>query len=96
MNIGRAESTLNTLIAQYDEDMNNKHKSLNELIASYELESAEYTVLKGNNIIENWYCYCYYYYVVLIISLFLLSLLLYHYNFNHFTLYTISTRSIVI
>jgi hypothetical protein len=48
MNIGRAESTLNTMIAQYDEDMNNRHKSFDELKVSYELESAEYTVLKGN------------------------------------------------
>lgn len=47
------------MIAQYDEDMNNKHKSLNKLKASYELESAEYTVLKGNMIIGN--CYCYHY-----------------------------------
>jgi hypothetical protein len=95
MNIGRAESTLNTMIAQYDEDMNNKHKSLNELKASYELESAEYTVLKGKIIIKN--CYYYYYYVVLIVSLFLLlALLLYHYHFNHFNLFTVSTRSMVI
>ena len=44
---GRAESTLNAKISQYDEDMNSRHKALVELKVSYAAESAEYAILKG-------------------------------------------------
>lgn len=44
---GRAESALNAKIAQYDEDMNARHSTLEELKAAYAAESAEYSMLKG-------------------------------------------------
>ena len=44
---GRAESALNAKIAQYDEDMNARQKSLDELKSCYSSEAAEYAILKG-------------------------------------------------
>ena len=43
---GRAESSLNAKIFQYDEDMHSRQKALNELNEQYTVESAEYAVLK--------------------------------------------------
>jgi hypothetical protein len=45
---GRAESTLNAKISQYDEDMSGRHVALDELKKHYSSEAAEYDVLKGD------------------------------------------------
>ena len=44
---GRAESALNGKIAQYDEDMGARLKTMDDLKSSYDIESKEYGVLKA-------------------------------------------------
>lgn len=48
-NVGRAESSLNLKITQYDEDMYSRHTALEALKASYAAESAECAVLEGTS-----------------------------------------------
>ena len=45
--LGRAESSLNAKISQFDEDMNSRQTSLEELKISYAQESDEFALLKG-------------------------------------------------
>ena len=44
---GQAESALNGKIAQYDEDMGARLKTMDDLKSSYDIESKEYGVLKA-------------------------------------------------